>query len=188
MVDSVKQINSDDGLACAVPGTDLCAPAAGSCAGGHPATVPEEILVLLLALGERLRQQVTAIASSFDLTPQQVMLMDHLATPQTMGQLADTLRCDPSNVTGLIKRLEQRGLVARTPDDNDRRTKWLALTAAGSRTREEFRLGIFQEAAGISGLTTTEQAQLVELLRTVGASVGLATAPESTCINEPQAR
>jgi len=36
-----------------------------------------------------------------------------------MGQLAETLACDASNVTGLVDRLESRGLVRRRPSVAD---------------------------------------------------------------------
>ena len=52
-----------------------------------------------------------------------------------MSRLADTLSCDASNVTGLVDRLESRGLVRRQPSAEDRRVKVLQLTPAGSRLR-----------------------------------------------------
>jgi DNA-binding MarR family transcriptional regulator len=47
------------------------------------------------------------------------------------GQLADVLRVHPSTVTGILKRLERRRLVARRPDPRDRRRRFLGLTARG---------------------------------------------------------
>src|ERR1700694_3147370 len=55
--------------------------------------------------------------------------------PLPMRKLAETLSCDASNVTGLIDRLEERGLVARRPSADDRRVKDLRLTPAGERIR-----------------------------------------------------
>src|SRR6266436_281619 len=55
--------------------------------------------------------------------------------PIPMGQLAETLSCDASNVTGLVDRLESRGLVRRRPSAADRRVKVLDLTPTGSRLR-----------------------------------------------------
>jgi len=53
-----------------------------------------------------------------------------------MGRLAETLGCDASNVTGLVDRLESRGLVRRRPSERDRRIKVLQLTPAGLRARD----------------------------------------------------
>ena len=52
-----------------------------------------------------------------------------------MGRLAETLSCDASNVTGLVDRLESRGLVRRAPSAEDRRVKVLQLTPTGARLR-----------------------------------------------------
>ena len=51
--------------------------------------------------------------------------------PVPMSRLAEVLSCDASNVTGLVDRLEARGLLARRPSPGDRRVKVLALTPPG---------------------------------------------------------
>jgi DNA-binding MarR family transcriptional regulator len=48
-----------------------------------------------------------------------------------LGQLADRLSCVKSNVTQLVDRLEADGLVLRTADPNDRRSRLAVLTDAG---------------------------------------------------------
>ena len=48
-----------------------------------------------------------------------------------MNELAALLACDNSNVTGLVDRLEARGLVTRQPSPEDRRVKHIVLTDAG---------------------------------------------------------
>src|SRR5947199_1893371 len=73
----------------------------------------------------------------FDLSAVQCHVL-HLiepGRPLPMGRLAETLSCDASNVTGLVDRLESRGLVERRPGDEDRRVKVLHLTPSGSRLR-----------------------------------------------------
>ena len=52
-----------------------------------------------------------------------------------MSSLAGKLFCDTSNVTGIVDRLEARGLIERRPADYDRRVKLLGLTAEGERVR-----------------------------------------------------
>jgi MarR family transcriptional regulator, lower aerobic nicotinate degradation pathway regulator len=51
----------------------------------------------------------------------------------TMQELARLLALDKSSVTGLIDRAEKRGLVQRTPSNDDRRTIHVGLTSAGRR-------------------------------------------------------
>jgi DNA-binding MarR family transcriptional regulator len=48
-----------------------------------------------------------------------------------LGQLAERLSCVKSNVTQLVDRLEADGLVTRTSDANDRRSRLAILTDAG---------------------------------------------------------
>src|SRR5438067_9387056 len=48
-----------------------------------------------------------------------------------LGQLAERLSCVKSNVTQLVDRLEADGLVSRTSDASDRRSRLAVLTDAG---------------------------------------------------------
>ncbi len=48
-----------------------------------------------------------------------------------LGQLAERLACVKSNVTQLVDRLEADGLVNRTADPNDRRSRLAILTESG---------------------------------------------------------
>lgn len=47
--------------------------------------------------------------------------------------IADYLWLDPSQVVALVDDLQQRGLVAREPDENDRRAKVVVATPEGRR-------------------------------------------------------
>jgi DNA-binding MarR family transcriptional regulator len=53
------------------------------------------------------------------------------------GPLAAALKCDNSNVTGVVDRLEAAGLVERRPAAHDRRVKTVVVTALGTRLRDE---------------------------------------------------
>lgn len=106
---------------------------------GDALSAPGEIVVHLLAMGERLRQIIADVAARFSFTPQQALLIERLGVPRTMGQIAEAMSCDKSNVTGMISRLEARGLVTRTADDQDRRIKWLVLTDEGRTIRQAVR-------------------------------------------------
>src|SRR5690349_1275709 len=56
--------------------------------------------------------------------------------PYIMRELAESMGCDPSTVTGLADRLEARGLLARRPAPGDRRVTVLTLTPEGTAVRE----------------------------------------------------
>lgn len=53
--------------------------------------------------------------------------------PLPLGQLAARTECGKSHMTQLVDRLETEGLVARTPDPEDRRSVLAALTEEGER-------------------------------------------------------
>src|SRR6478672_1448036 len=92
---------------------------------------------LLMQLFFSQRANLPPLAAELDLSPAQCHVL-HLIEPGRpipMGQLAETLACNASNVTGLVDRLESRGLVRRGPSAADRRVKVLDLTPAGARLR-----------------------------------------------------
>src|SRR5215510_8346023 len=92
---------------------------------------------LLLKFFFSQRADFPALASEFELSPAQCHVL-HLIEPDRpvpMGRIAEALACDASNVTGLIDRLESRGLVQRQPSAEDRRVKVLELTPAGAHLR-----------------------------------------------------
>ena len=83
------------------------------------------------------REHLPGSCAGFELSPVQCHVLHLLepGRPVPMGQLAETLSCDASNVTGLVDRLEARGLIRRRSSSADRRVKVLELTPAGSRLR-----------------------------------------------------
>ena len=102
-----------------------------------------------------------------DLSPVQYHVL-HLidpGRPLPMSRLAETLCCDASNVTGLIDRLESRGLVQRRPSAGDRRVKVIHLTPAGSRLRSQFLRRMTTASFPLSRLSRGQQRALVEILR-----------------------
>src|SRR3954468_22271165 len=92
---------------------------------------------LLVQLYFTQRANLPPLAAELQLSPAQCHVL-HLIEPDRpipMGQLAETLACDASNVTGLVDRLESRGLVRRRASEADRRVKVLVLTPTGERLR-----------------------------------------------------
>lgn len=83
--------------------------------------------------------------------------------PMSRRELAERLRCDPSNVTFLVDRLHQRRLVARSRDSRDRRVRALALTPSGIRVRNRL-ISTIAASSMFNGLTAAQQQQLAELL------------------------
>src|SRR5437773_10246819 len=121
---------------------------------------------LLMKLFFNQRADLPALASSFELSPAQCHVL-HLIEPRRplpMGRLAETLACDASNVTGLVDRLESRGLLRRRPSAQDRRVKVLQLTPAGSRLRAQMLRQTAGRSLPLARLSFDERRTLVRIL------------------------
>jgi DNA-binding MarR family transcriptional regulator len=118
------------------------------------------------------RVDMLAIASEFALSPPQLFALRSLEPdePAPMSRLAGVLRCDASNVTGIVDRLEDRGLVERRAAPHDRRIKHLLLTDAGVQLRDKIAARMDRPPAGFAALGPAEQRQLRDLLRKVAVA------------------
>jgi DNA-binding MarR family transcriptional regulator len=122
-------------------------------------------LLLQVSL-DRVHRHFGATAAELDLAPAQAMALHELQfeCPISMRELAGRLKCDPSNITGLIDRLEARGLVERRAHPADRRIKYLVLTHEGERLRKQFAARLYAAPGWLAGLSEPEQRQLHDLL------------------------
>ncbi len=112
------------------------------------------------------RGQLPSLAGELDLSPVQCHVL-HLMQPDQpipMGRLAETLACDASNVTGLVDRLESRGLIVRRASADDRRVKVIALTPTGARLRAELHQRLAAPPDPFQRLSEAEQRTLVRIL------------------------
>jgi MarR family transcriptional regulator, organic hydroperoxide resistance regulator len=112
------------------------------------------------------RQHLPGSGAEFDLSPVQCHVL-HLiepGRPLPMGRLAETLSCDASNVTGLVDRLEARGLVQRRPSAADRRVKVLQLTPTGARLRSQLLRRMTGGSLPLSRLSRDQQRTLLKIL------------------------
>jgi len=115
------------------------------------------------------RAHLPSSGAEFDLSPVQCHVL-HLiepGRPLPMNRLAGTLSCDASNVTGLVDRLESRGLVRRQPSSQDRRVKVLQLTPTGSRLRAQLLRRMAGRSHPLSRLSLEQQRTLVKILETL---------------------
>ena len=78
-----------------------------------------------------------AMLRELGLTPGhlKVLAIIHPDEPRPMGVIADIMRCDASQVTWLVDRLEERELVERRTMPTDRRVRTIALTPRGVEVR-----------------------------------------------------
>jgi MarR family transcriptional regulator, organic hydroperoxide resistance regulator len=113
------------------------------------------------------RPRVPALAAELGLTPAQCHAL-RLIEPGlavAMGRLAQALSCDASNITGIVDRLEARGLIERRSASRDRRIKELALTQAGVRMRETILHRLTEPPEAIASLSPEEHEALRRILR-----------------------
>jgi DNA-binding MarR family transcriptional regulator len=122
-------------------------------------------LLFDLLMAERAR--FPAIAAEFDLSPTQVHVLRLLEPGKAMpmGRLAGGLGCDASNITGVVDRLEARGLVQRQPAERDRRVKVLVVTERGLDLRRRLLMRMSEPPEPIRRLSPADQRALAKILR-----------------------
>ncbi|MEU1401949.1 MarR family transcriptional regulator [Streptomyces sp. NPDC005728] len=133
---------------------------------GRPDALTMEVVELIGDVVARFYADYELAAGEHALTGPQARLLSLLALePLPMRKLAQKLKCEPSNVTGIVDRLESRGLVVRRPDSADRRVKLAAATDEGLRVARDLREGLRFARAPLAGLSDEERGSLRDLLR-----------------------
>jgi DNA-binding MarR family transcriptional regulator len=124
---------------------------------------PPSLTALLYEAVARLDAHFGEHAAAVGLTPSQGNAIHALSRPLPMRELGRRMCCEPPNVTFVVDRLEERGLVVRTPDPADRRAKQIALTPDGARLREDFLARLAQDPP-LAGAGDPERRALRALL------------------------
>jgi DNA-binding MarR family transcriptional regulator len=106
------------------------------------------------------RPRMLELWREFDLMPPQQMVLGLLDEPRPMGELAQTMHCDNSNITGIVDRLSERGLVERRQAEGDRRVKLIALTDEGRALRDELVRRRSEPPAEIASLSEADLKRL----------------------------
>ncbi|MGA8217317.1 MAG: MarR family transcriptional regulator [Solirubrobacterales bacterium] len=126
------------------------------------------------------KQRFFAMAQEFELAPQQMIALRMLgAGPRKMSELAQALFCDNSNVTGIVDRLEERGLVRREAAEGDRRVKLLVLTKDGDRMRAEITKRMTEPPPPIASLSDQDQRALRDILKRAVENISDAEAADA---------
>jgi DNA-binding MarR family transcriptional regulator len=128
----------------------------------------------LLRLMPPLSQHLTAVAAEHGLTVVQALALDRLPAdaPTPMSELARLMRCDTSNLTGIVDRLEDRGLIERVTPRTDRRVRAVQLTDAGRELRASVSRAVREGNPLLAGLSAQECDALTTLLDRVLAADG----------------
>ena len=132
-----------------------------------------KLWVVLARCYNSLAQAEVADIKEHDLTAPQFGVLEALAHlgPLKMCDIAQKYLTSGANITGVVDRLEEKGLVQRVMETEDRRTYRIHLTETGSRLISE----IFPPHARIiekltSALSENEKLLLIKLLKKLGKS------------------
>lgn len=115
------------------------------------------------------------LAEEFGLTAPQLSVLKAVlrlgaATP---GALAREVQLSPATITGILSRLEKRGLLRRSPGDVDRRTIRVELTAEGQRvTKDSPSLLQDRFRLELAGLESWEQNMILSVLQRIASMMG----------------
>lgn len=128
----------------------------------------------LLDLTERLRQHWAAHAAALSLTAAQVKVLLRLTPGEAspMRKLAQQLDYDASNLTTLVDRLAQRGVLERQADPTDRRVKALLLTPKGERLRDLFWHNLVTDPGPLTPLRDGDLRTLTRILAKLDQPTG----------------
>src|SRR5216684_8939693 len=93
--------------------------------------------------------------------------------PQPVNEIGRRIELTSGAITTAVDRLESRGLVTREAHESDRRARIVRLTARGEEEAAKVFAG-HKTAMDLaaSGLSKTERATLIQLLKKLGTSAG----------------
>ncbi|MEV6959474.1 MarR family transcriptional regulator [Streptomyces sp. NPDC051207] len=139
---------------------------APSSAPRRPDALTAEVVELVGEVVARYHADYEEAAAGHALTGAQAKLLSLLSLePLPMRKLAQRLKCEPSNVTGIVDRLEARGLVERRPAPADRRVKVAAATEEGRRVARSLRESLRFAREPLAALSDEERVALRDALR-----------------------
>jgi DNA-binding MarR family transcriptional regulator len=135
----------------------------------HDVDVATDVWRMITGLVMERKANFPAIAASLGLNPGALHALLHLDEnePRSMSSLAGDWRCDASNVTWLVDRLEEKGFAERRPHPTDRRVRTVGLTEAGARARADAEARLFEAPESILALSAAD----LETVRAILAKV-----------------
>lgn len=144
-------------------------PAALASCDDFPQSSARDVVVALVRAYGALQRQMGPYFARFGLTSAQFQLLtivNRLGDPcLTQGRLARELYVSVPNITVMLGRLEESGLIERRSNPEDRREKFVQLTSrARSLLRRIWKEHQAQLDRVTAGLTADEQVVLVGLL------------------------
>ena len=149
---------------------------ATAAAGAGPEAPFRSVGFTISTTGYVLQRQFRELLRPLALDPRELALLQNVATTEGVTQqvIAERIGVPASRMTGLVDVLEQRGLLERRPNPDNRRAHALYLTAEGRELLgRAFAVAIEAEQRLTSELTNAQREQLLELLTLVGTQIGI---------------
>lgn len=129
---------------------------------------------LLMATQSLFQRSVMAELSGSGLTAGQPKVLDYLGRHDGSVQKAIAAGCqiDPATLTGLLNRMEEKGLIRRCNEDGNRRSLHVYLTEQGWAKQREVRQTMERQSEVVqAGLSEEQRAQLLDCLYKVCANM-----------------
>lgn len=131
---------------------------------------PRTVGYLVTDVARLFRRRFEDHAKRHDLTLTQWKVIAHLRLQPDITQvaLAGCVDSDPMTMSGVLDRLEKRGLISREPDPTDSRAKLARLTEEGDRVYTTAKaVGTQMQDAALAGLTESQKADLIAALEQI---------------------
>jgi DNA-binding MarR family transcriptional regulator len=115
----------------------------------------DRLATVLVSLSHHVLHLFTEVGRTHRLSQQQVRLLCAINAAGSVGmsELGRQTQLEKSNLSNLVDRLEQRGLVTRTRDEDDRRVTYVVLTDEGAdlavRSHKEVVARVNELASGL---------------------------------------
>lgn len=129
---------------------------------------------LLMATQSLFQRGVMAELNGSGLTAGQPKVLDYLGRHDGSVQKAIAAGCqiDPATLTGLLNRMEEKGLIRRCNEDGNRRSLHVYLTEQGWAKQREVRQTMERQSEVVqAGLSEEQRAQLLDCLYKVCANM-----------------
>ncbi|MGW7360428.1 MarR family winged helix-turn-helix transcriptional regulator [Streptomyces sp. NPDC054802] len=131
-----------------------------------PDPLTSEVTALFSTITSRYTREYESAAAHHGLTPQQVKVLIALeGAALPMRRIAERLGAEPSNLTGIVDKLQSRGLLERQPDPGDRRVKLLAITDTGKEIARDLLARLRFARDPLAALDENQRRDLRDLLQ-----------------------
>ncbi|MEJ2528977.1 MAG: MarR family transcriptional regulator [Gammaproteobacteria bacterium] len=129
----------------------------------------------LFIVAAGLKTGLARVLRPFDITPEQFATLSLLHERDGIQQsvISDLLLKDRPNISRILERLQQKKLVRRQADSQDRRAIHVYITPSGNKMFSDIEGSVAEfRAQAYRGLSRVEQQHLIEMLQLISKNLG----------------